>query len=71
VGNKKTLDDVESIFDRMGHVVIREQKPQQCDYCGKIDELRPYGKNGACICFTCGMLDEEEAVRQFKKRIDS
>ena len=41
---------------RMGNmIIISEEKPQQCDDCGKIDELRPYGKNGAKICFDCGM----------------
>lgn len=29
-----------------------------CEYCGKVDELRPYGKNGAKICFDCGMKPE-------------
>ena len=29
-----------------------------CEYCGKVEELRPYGKNGAKICFDCGMNPE-------------
>lgn len=33
-------------------------KHQNCEYCGKLDELRPYGKNGAKICFECGMKPE-------------
>lgn len=44
---------------------IYQEKPQQCDLCGKIDELRPYGPNGECVCFECGMLDEEAASKQF------
>lgn len=33
------------------------EKPQQCDLCGKVAELRPYGPNGECICFPCGQKD--------------
>jgi hypothetical protein len=31
-----------------------------CAYCGKVDELRPYGKNGACICYDCGQKNIDE-----------
>lgn len=36
--------------------------PEACEYCGKEEELRPYGRNGAKICFTCGMMDENIAT---------
>lgn len=49
--------------------VIEYQKPQECEYCGEVKELRPYGKNGANICFKCAMQDEAEAKRQFGKII--
>lgn len=53
---------------RIGNVIVLEgEQSQQCDYCGKIAELRPYGKNGACICFECGMANEEETARNFAK----
>lgn len=39
-------------------VVIYAEKSQQCDDCGKIDELRPYGPNGSKICYDCAMKDE-------------
>jgi hypothetical protein len=46
--------------------IIREEKPQQCDMCGQIEELRPYGPPGArMVCFDCGMKDEEGAKRRF------
>ena len=45
--------------------IITDEAPQQCDYCGKIAELRPYGKNGACICYPCGMQNERETREQF------
>ena len=42
---------------------------EACEYCGKIDELRPYGKNGAKICFDCAMKPEnvKTAEAAFKK----
>jgi len=48
--------------------VIYEEKPQQCDLCGKIAELRPYGPKGECICFQCMKKDEESAKRQMCKQ---
>lgn len=46
--------------ERIGNVVvIQDEAPQQCDYCSEIDELRPYGPNGECICFECAMKDEK------------
>ena len=32
-----------------GQAVAYQEKPQQCDDCGEIRELRPYGPGGACI----------------------
>ena len=48
-------------------VIIKEEKPQQCDYCGDIAELRPYGKNGAAICFKCAMVDEKTTEEMCKR----
>lgn len=47
--------------------VIAKEPKQQCDFCGKIAELRPYGPKGECICFDCGMKDEETTRKQFNK----
>lgn len=48
---------------RVGDVVIIQgETPQQCDYCGVIAELRPYGKDGAAICHPCGMKPENIAT---------
>lgn len=41
-----------------GRGFIMAEKPQQCDLCRKIAELRPYGPNGEKVCFECGMKDE-------------
>ena len=51
-------------------LIIRQSKPQGCDMCGAVKELRPYGPNGEWVCFECGMKDEEAAKRAFQKRTD-
>jgi len=52
-----------------GRGFIAEEKPRQCDLCGKIDELRPYGPNGECVCYECGMKDLEAAERGIRRYI--
>lgn len=55
---------------RVGNTLrVEKETAQQCDYCGKVAELRPYGRGGACICFQCAMLDEDETERQFANRL--
>lgn len=39
-------------------IIGEEFTPEPCEYCGKVEELRPYGKNGAKICYECGMKPE-------------
>jgi hypothetical protein len=48
----------------MNKVIIigAEVEHEPCEYCGKVDELRPYGKNGAKICYDCGMKPENVAT---------
>jgi len=54
--------------ERIGNLIlICAEKPQQCDFCGKIAELRPYGPNGECICFDCGMKHEKTTERMMVK----
>lgn len=53
-----------------GKLYIYPSADQQCDLCGKIAELRPYGPKGECICYECGMKNEEETQRQFGKILD-
>lgn len=56
---------------RVGKVLIIEaEAPQQCDLCGRIAELRPYGPRGEMVCFRCGMLDEAAALERFTKRLE-
>ena len=53
-----------------GPVIIRASRPQGCDLCGKVAELRPYGPHGEWVCFECGMKDEEACKRAFNARFE-
>lgn len=60
--------------EKMGNTFVIEQtEPQLCEYCGQIAELRPYGKNGANICYKCGhnLENLEETNRRCRALIDS
>lgn len=48
-------------------VIIDGTKHAQCELCGKVAELRPYGPHGESVCFKCAMKDEDAAKRQFDK----
>jgi len=50
-------------------VIICEEPKQQCDFCGKIAELRPYGPKGECICYKCGMKDEKTTMKMCGKTL--
>lgn len=50
-------------------LVIAAEGSAKCEQCGNVEELRPYGKNGANVCFDCAMKDEENAKNMFRKRL--
>jgi len=50
-------------------IYFYDEAPQQCDFCNKIAELRPYGPNGECICFPCGMKDKRSAIKMLSKSL--
>jgi len=50
--------------------IIKETEPDVCTDCGKTEELRPYGIDGAWVCFACAMKDEDNAEQQLQKIID-
>jgi hypothetical protein len=55
---------------KIGNVfVIEGERDGKCEDCGKVAELRPYGKNAANVCFQCAMKDEANATAMFKKRL--
>lgn len=58
------------LFERKGNMVIMDRVDPhafdgKCEFCGKHDELRPYGPNNENICFDCAMKDEETTNRKF------
>jgi len=55
-----------------GMTIIEVEDPRRCTECGRAKELRPYGKNGAQVCFKCAMATPEskaEAERQMSMRL--
>lgn len=49
----------------------RELASRRCSVCGSDDELRPYGKGGALVCFACGMKDAETTKAEYSKRLEA
>jgi hypothetical protein len=46
--------------------------PRKCHYCDEGSDLRPYGPNGAFVCFSCTMGTPErkkEAEAQFVNQL--
>jgi len=54
--------------ERKGNVLIisEETDKTMCEYCGKVAETRPYGRNNEEICFDCGMKPGNIKVTQTK-----
>jgi hypothetical protein len=42
---------------------------QECSDCHKMEELRPYGKNAAMVCFECAMKDPINAKAMFERQM--
>lgn len=38
--------------------------PAECAYCHQVKDLRPYGKDGARICFDCAMKPENKETTE-------
>lgn len=49
--------------------IIATTDPARCEYCGAVEELRPYGRGGENICFDCAMRDEETTQRRFAQHV--
>ena len=52
--------------------IIETEEPQTCTGCGALKECRPYGKNGAQVCYACAMATPEsqaEADKQMAIRL--
>lgn len=64
------------LFERKGPVIIMDRRDPNafdgtCAFCGKKDELRPYGPNNESICFDCAMKDEATTAKKFGEMIDN
>jgi hypothetical protein len=56
---------------RAGDTFIAEpERRQQCDDCGQIEELRPYGPGGSAVCFDCAMKDPAGTEARFGQHLD-
>jgi hypothetical protein len=54
--------------ERIGNlIIIKEEPPDVCDQCGKVDELRPYGPKGELICYDCAQKNPEVSERMMKR----
>ena len=50
--------------------MIEPEPDGECELCGMVAELRPYGPNGEHICHPCGMKDEAAANARFLDRVN-
>jgi hypothetical protein len=60
---------------RMQYVIIADRRDPHafdgaCAFCGKLDELRPYGPNDESICFDCAMKDKATTKRKLAEMLD-
>ena len=51
----------------MEEILVINDDMGKCSDCGNWDYVRPYGKDGATVCFGCMMKNEEDAKEQFRK----
>jgi hypothetical protein len=63
------------LFERKGKMLIMDRVDPhafdgKCAFCGKLDELRPYGPNNENICFDCAMKDEATTNRKIKEMME-
>lgn len=61
---------LQTINEDIALVIDFSQAPNECEYCGEPAQLRPYGKDGAWICFKCGMEHEDETEANFADVLD-
>jgi hypothetical protein len=63
------------LFKRHGSLTIMDRRDPhafdgKCEFCGKQEELRPYGPNNESICFDCAMKDEATTSKKFSEMLD-
>ena len=45
------------------YYIVQPERHEPCAECGKTKELRPWGENGARICFDCAQRTRESRAR--------
>jgi hypothetical protein len=46
-------------LEKLNACMFKDGEPAICSICGETAELRPYGKDGAWICYSCMMEDKD------------
>lgn len=54
-----------------GQFIVERERPGQCELCGAVAELRPYGPNRERICFDCGEKDCATTEARFREILDA
>jgi len=49
--------------------IVEHEKPDFCQLCGRLAELRPYGANNERICSVCGDKNPEVTKQKIAERI--
>jgi hypothetical protein len=56
--------------ERVGSIfVIAPEPPRACEFCGAVEECRPYGPGGKQICHPCAMKPENKPEVERRMRI--
>lgn len=48
-------------------LILEGEEEDECEMCGLVRELRPYGPNGENVCIECMMKNEKAAEKVFAK----
>jgi hypothetical protein len=51
-------------------LIIEPESFAVCEFCNKLDELRPYGPKNERICFDCAMKDKATTESKFGELLD-
>ena len=63
------------VIERRGNTLIMDRRDPhafdgRCEFCGAVEELRPFGPNNENICFDCAMKDEATTAKKFREFFD-
>ena len=68
----RALRGLSTIPDRV--IFLEPREPEICELCGRLEELRPYGKKGddgkrQWVCFECAQKDPKTLGEAFDERM--